>query len=97
MMLSLTLLYESIPEFKTCHCKAQALHKLLRCFNKRNVSLDEFYSILRTIKQEIEKIDSYYFNYRSTEIDAYFFMPSGIHIIEFTSLSYESTLIAKQF
>ena len=99
MMLSLTLLFHNASELQKYQFKASKLHKILLKYDRCNVSVKEFYKILRLIREQVEKIDHKNSNSKSavTEIDNYYIISSSMHVIEFQSHSYKSTLIAKQY
>lgn len=99
MMLSLTLLFDNASELQKYQFKASKLHEILLKYDRCNVSIKEFYEILRLIREQVEKIDHKNSNSKSavTEIDNYYIISSSMHVIEFQSHSYKSTLIAKQY
>ncbi|MDD2300455.1 MAG: hypothetical protein PHQ67_11225 [Fermentimonas sp.] len=97
MRLTLTLFCTNNPESKLAHDKAIQLNKILERFDSLNVSTSEFYDILRSIKCNVEAIDSCYRNSDSTIINISCMIPGPTHIIEFRSNLYKSILIAKQY
>ena len=99
MMFSLTLLFDNAYELKQQQFKANILHEILIKYDKCNVSGKEFYKILGAIRNAVIEIDYRNSNSKSsvTVIDIYYIKPSAMHIIEFQSHSYKSTLIAKQY
>jgi len=97
MRLTLTLFYTNIIEPKFGCDKAQLLNHMLERFDSLNVSTIEFYDILRSIRSNVEAIDSYYRNSDSIIINISCMIPGPTHIIEFRSNLYKSILIAKQY
>lgn len=96
-MLSLTLQCESIPEFNFQYYKAYRLHKIIGRFDKIDMNKNEFYDMLKSIRDNVKAIDSYYRNSNTTEIEISYDMVKATHIIGFRSNLYRAVLIAKQY